>query len=234
MKNSRGFTITELSFAMAGLSVLMIILITSAMAMVGIYNKGLVLKAANQSGRALGDELQKSIRQGDRVKVRMDTINTNLPIALCTGKVSYVWSARHKQESLSKIFNYATPAGEPQVPIGIAKVSDPAGQVCSDTFGIEGNIIQREYGATADVDQLIGTELLAENLSLRFSGNQAAIDGLVITQTAGGELTTFVYTIGSLSGEDYIDDGTACKGGAAGEFCALNTFMVSAYARYGR
>lgn len=234
MKYSRGFTVTELSFAMTGLSVLMIIMITSAMAMTGIYNKGLVLKAANQSGRSLGDELQRNIRQGDYIKVRMDSAMQDLPIALCTGKVSYVWSARHKQESLSKVFNYYTPAGDAPRPIGLAKISDSAGRVCSDTFSIDGNIVRREYSTVATSDQLIGTEMLAENLSLRFSGSQGAIEGLSSVQTAGGKLTTLTYTIGSLNGEDYIDDGTACQGGTEGEFCSLNTFTVSAYARYGR
>lgn len=234
MRHSRGFTITELSFAMAALSVLMIIMITSAMAMTSIYNKGLVLKAANQSGRALGDELQRNIRQGDYIKVRMDPIIPDLPVALCTGKVSYVWSARHKLDSLSKIVYYETPAGEDPQAIGLTKIADSAGQICNDTFSIDGNIVRREYGATAAADQLVGTEMLADNLSLRFSGPQNNIDGLSVLQTGRGKLTTLTYTIGSINGEDYIDDGTACTGGKEGEFCSLNTFIVSAYARYGR
>lgn len=232
MPRQKGFTITELSFAMTGLSVLMIILITSAMAITAIYNKGLVLKAANQSGRVLGDDFQKNIRQAGQVQVRRDG---GVPIALCAGRVSYVWSAQHKDPTKTKQYHYYADAGDPRQVIGLTKISDTSGIVCNPSFTLEGNIIRSDYQTSPQPGQLIGKEMLADNLSMRYATDSSdKILGLSVTQSANNILTTFQYTIGSTNGDDFIDDGTACQGGKEGEFCALNTFTVTAYSRYAR
>ena len=221
-KREKGFTMTELSLAMSGLSVLLILLVSSALAITSIYNKGLILKAANQSGRTVGEDLQRSIRQAQKIQFLE---NEGVPVALCTGKVSYVWSARHKDDTQSKI---ARLNGRDA---GFVRVSDSGGALCN--AAVSGGSVT--FSTTAPVK-----EMLADNLSVRYAGTQANgnITGLsaryIKPQVGDTKVMQLEFTIGSINGEDFIDDGTSCQGGKEGEFCALNTFTVTAYSRFAR
>lgn len=224
-RESRGFTITEMSLAMTGLSILLVILVSSALAITSIYNKGLVLKAANQSGRTIGEDLQRSIRQAQKIQFLE---SGGVPIGMCTGKVSYLWSARHKDSSQEKIVKVDGKA------IGFVRVSDSGGSFCNGAPGAS------SFTTTNHV-----TEMLTESLSVRYSGTQAEgnISGLragyVKPVVGDAKVAQLEFTIGSSNGEDFITDDSdssviTCKGGKDGEFCALNTFTVTAYSRFAR
>lgn len=84
MSRQQGFTITELMFAMAGVAVLLIILLGATIQLTRTYNKGITLKRVNQSGRTVGDELQRIARHAPGV-----TVTTNN--RMCFGGVSLAW-----------------------------------------------------------------------------------------------------------------------------------------------
>lgn len=61
--HKRGFTLIELSFAIAFISVLLITVTLITNEIVSIYRKGYAIKAVNQSGRDLIDDIQNSITE---------------------------------------------------------------------------------------------------------------------------------------------------------------------------
>ena len=63
----KGFTLIELSFAIAFISVLLITVTLITNEIVSIYRKGYAIKAINQSGRDLIDDIQNSITESPPV-----------------------------------------------------------------------------------------------------------------------------------------------------------------------
>ena len=84
-KRQKGFTIPELMLAMSLISVLLIILLLSATYVISTYNKGLTLKRVNQSGRAISDNLQASLKDSTQAVSGGTT-------RLCTGKYTFIWT----------------------------------------------------------------------------------------------------------------------------------------------
>ena len=115
-KKHQGFTIVELLFAMSFLSVLLIIAMISSLNIMRTYSKGLALKQVNQSGRAIGTELQRSLKAAqppvDGSKVADGR--------LCLGAYSYVWSVGGQDPYLYDNGNK----------VGFAKVSDSTRAMC--------------------------------------------------------------------------------------------------------
>ncbi len=206
-----GFTITELSLAMTMLSILLVIILLSVINITTIYNKGVTLKRANQSGAAIGLELQSSLRRSSLGNVQAvqkqlsPTVSTYT--RLCTGVYSFIWSVRG--DGNNAIENYSD--GQE---ISFIKMRDSSSQQCHTTPpAIDRN--------DPSITVLLGDELVVRpptNISI--SDNQ--------------KLITFEYTVSTPEGDDIIYDDTgrsSCQGGKADDFCALNTFKVTSYAR---
>lgn len=62
-----GFTIIEISFAMAVISVLLIIIATISINLMAVYQKGLTIKAVNSVGRGLIDEITSAINSAPSI-----------------------------------------------------------------------------------------------------------------------------------------------------------------------
>jgi len=115
-KRQSGFTIIELLFAMSFLSVLLIIAMMSSLNIMHTYSKGLVLKQVNQSGRAIGTELQRSLKAA-QPPLDGSTVPSG---RLCLGIYSYVWSVGGQDP-------YSYDNGNK---VGFAKVSDSTRAMC--------------------------------------------------------------------------------------------------------
>lgn len=138
---NKGFTIIELMLAMALLSFILIFIVTTVVSTIQIYNKGLSLKEISQSGRSIGAEFQRSIKESaDEAIVVKSNWNR-----ICMGKVSYVWNQGNATDNTYS--NGTT--------IGLAKVYDPSGSMCTGNSRPSVNI-QRS------------TELLGSNIRIRY------------------------------------------------------------------
>lgn len=227
--HKNGFTIIEMSFAMTGLSVLLIVLIVSVIGISSIYNKGIVLKAANESGRIIGEDVQRSLRNAATVTVNRQSVSTGSVVtAICTGSVSYAWSIQSTTPGLrvNNRFNDGTP-------IGFARIADQDRRVCSGVVlrsGANSTIIRNGAG------DLSGKDMLDPSLAIRYSFVDGAGQGVDFAQNIQNQaLSVFTYTIAtsSATNEDFIPNGSRCEGGKLGEFCSLNTFTITSYSRYG-
>jgi type II secretory pathway pseudopilin PulG len=116
-KKQSGFTIIELLFAMSFLSVLLIIALVSSLSIMRTYSKGLALKQVNQSGRAIGTEIQRSLKAA-QPPLNNATVESG---RLCLGAYSYVWSVGGKDP-------YTYDNG---TKVGFAKVSDSTRAMCA-------------------------------------------------------------------------------------------------------
>lgn len=202
-----GFTIIELSLATAFISVLLIIILFGIIQIVGSYNKGSALKRVNQSGRSIGAELQRSLKESVPSSV---TIPAAVRQRACLGTYSYAWNIGTVQTN-----RYS---GGDTTPIGFIRVRDPARAVCTPATSLI---------AKANAVELLGDGLVMRRVVFNASGTLASA-------TSGDSFGLFTvdYTL-STPDDDLLVAGTrdACLAGQDQQFCALNRFSITAYAR---
>lgn len=197
-----GFTIVELLFAMSFLSVMLIIAMVASLNIMRTYSKGLALKQVNQSGRAIGTELQRSLKAA-QPPLSTDTVEGG---RLCLGTYSYVWSVGGQQP-------YTYDNGKN---VGFAKVSDSTRSMCD--------------AGRPTVPRDRSVELLSgEETSGSIAVQNASLSA---PQSENGYyLYTFTFTLGTNDPTLLNDDRNACRVEGEQHFCALNRFVITASAR---
>ena len=162
MKNNRiirkGFTLVELSLAMAFLAVLLITIAILVIRIITIYQRGLAIRAISATGRQLIDEFTRSIANSAIVKVdfgtdmndtsgyfaqRLESVDidgrsisgTQVGGVFCTGLYSYIWNTPYSLNANKGVtFKYKDLSGVEKT-LGIAdfrllKVPDNDRELC--------------------------------------------------------------------------------------------------------
>jgi prepilin-type N-terminal cleavage/methylation domain-containing protein len=140
-RRRNGFTIIELMLAMAFVSILMMAIAMMIVQMANIYNKGTTLRAVDQAGQAVSQDLQYTLASAQPLDIGTDGsggLNYKQQVQiggeitnpdggrLCTGSYTYVWNTG---KGLNNPVNrYETGDQE----IRLAKVRDVGGLYCSD------------------------------------------------------------------------------------------------------
>lgn len=223
--NTHGFTIIELMLAMSFVAMLLLAIAMTTMQIGTIYNRGITLKQVNQAGRALTDELQRTIAASNAIDVSgtADSRYIAQPGGgrLCMGKYSYVWNygkALAGGPGAPVVMNqYTTPdSGE----IRFAKVIDTGASLCQDP---NKKIVQTQ-----------ATEMLAagdRNLVVHALTVQQTLPTDPVTAQA---LYAITLTLGTNEREQLASGDTSCKPpaeeGANMSYCAVNTFDIIARA----
>ena len=91
--NKLGFTIVELTLAIAFIGILLIAVVTVAVGMGRTYQKGMTLRDVNQAGREVSDAMRRDIAAASpsQLEVLVLPNATNPETArICTGSVSYL------------------------------------------------------------------------------------------------------------------------------------------------
>ena len=211
-QSDTGFTLIELLFAMSFVAVLLIIILSSSLAITRIYNKGITLKQVNQSGASIGAELQTSMREADAPLVTDYVHNGNGNGGrLCLGTYSYVWNLK---DSGANQYNGSSNR------IGIVKVRDPSKSMCNGTQNVNVNeATELILGASGT---LAGVTLQLRNLDITKVAN-----------SGDNYIYQVDYTI-STNDQSLISATTdRCTGGSNDEFCALNSFSFDVFLRKG-
>ncbi len=220
-----GFTLVELTLAMAFIAALLLVIAMTIMQIGNIYNRGITYKDVNQTGSALANELQRSI-------------NTSVPFGLiptdnnyvdqgelvggrlCTGQYSYIWNYGRASIPLANQYG-SSPAGSD--PIRFVKVSDKIRDYCKLP---NKNIIY------ADAVELVGKG--QNNLAI----HSFTIDSPQSTYDlkTGQRLYSISFSIGTNESTslDGLFDGTTCKPDSVADsnpsYCAVNRFDIVARA----
>lgn len=229
-----GFTIVELMLAMTFVSLLLMAIATTVIQMGKIYNRGTTLKAVDQTGRAISEDLQRTLGASRPLDIgTAEAAGSQYVVQvhpggdparpdggrLCTGTYTYVWNMGY---ALARPINtYAVGADQ----IRLVKVRDVGGAYCGDV--------------TQPIVQDDAAELLAagdRELALQsFTIAEVATDPLldqalyrIVMEVGTNDQDALMRTVALTT----ID--TACKPPSEEqsreEFCAVNKFEFTARA----
>ncbi len=227
MDSKRGFTIIELTLAMAFISVLLLSVVFIAIQTGQMYNRGIVLKSVNTAGRDIESMLRRDFLQTDSRRVSGDPSEAVILTQqggevmsgrFCLGRYSYVWNSPHVIDEGLTGSGVVTLDGEP---INLARVIDENGSLCVPLSG-------GGYPDTVDASRT--TTLLKTAI-----GNEVVVavhDMEVmpvasVTDSPEG-LYRIRFTIGTSKLSEISTSDQSCKPPADDEsnmeFCAINQF----------
>lgn len=232
VKIASGFTIIELMMAMAFVSVLLVIITLTVLQISNIYNKGLVMRAVNQSGTTISADIRQTLSQSQPFTVAtafyLQSSNggatTNVGDAvggrLCTGTYSYIWNFG---KANSPVNLYTTDDKQ----IHFIRVRDNGAQYC------------------ANLGSRIDTSDSADPREFLAADDNLAIQSFAVTKLAddvpiGQALYRVIFEIGTndrdtLQQDQHIDTiDTSCKppsdDSSLQNYCAVNQFDFTAQA----
>lgn len=246
-----GFTIVEISIATAFISILMIVISVVIINIVGIYQKGTVMKNLNSTGRALVDDIEKSIEAASPANVisknqtttkyqwdKYYNQNSDSNIGVfCPGQYSYIWAGPNREGEIANVtLRYGN--NKNRSGFRLLKVKDRDRNICQKfdpsspaSINLGSTIIN-----DSDIEELLDSNDV-DLYVLSFSANE--VDGKISkNQVASNVSEVFFsgdFTLGTKRGTQYDTDTqlSNCKVGAndtEGEFnyCAVNKFKFAA------
>lgn len=230
---NEGFTLVELSLAMAFVSALLLAVAMTTIQIGHIYNRGLMLKEINQSGSSLASELQDSIVVSTPFDVNStggDYVSQDWGGRLCTGQYSFVWNygeALLNNDSLH--LNVYDDYESTHELIRFVKVSDPNGSYCKK----DANSAYKDVVSSDAVELLDGGQHQLAIHSFKISTTDTAVDSLT-----GQSLYSIEFLLGTNdeAALNYESDDAAvvCKladeEGADPSYCYINQFNIVARA----
>jgi hypothetical protein len=231
-RQTAGFTIVELMIAMAFISVLLLAIAMVVMQIGAIYNKGTTMKSVNQSGRAIVDDMKRTIGSSKldistdyRVHDHNDGSRPTIDLdsgRLCTGTYSYIWNIgthvdpAHPESQFNK---YSGDASDKL--LRLVKVLDSGRQYCKGD-------------AKAAIDPTNAVELLSDR-DLAVQGFH--IEQLTHNGASGMTLYNIGITISNAESEAINTVDNSCKtpseGSTLQNYCAVNEFIFTARAGNG-
>jgi Tfp pilus assembly protein PilW len=225
--NTNGFTLVELMLAMSFISLLLLAIAMTTIQVSNIYTKGITLREVNQAGRAVSDELQRSIASAVPFEINPASPNNKYISQtgggrLCTGRYTYAWnfgSALKGGAGAPLIMNRYT-AGDP-TQVRFVKVNDSGGTLCNTTPSLPA------------INRSLATEMLTAG------DRDLAIHTFTITKgaesaTLGQAMYAISMVIGTNDRAELVTGDTSCKPPAEGEgnenYCSVNQFDIIARA----
>lgn len=247
-----GFTIVELTIAMAFVSVLLLAIAMTAMRIAGIYNKGLTMKAVNQSGREVVTDMKRTISEsamfaipyngdltnpnstygkvapfilqdGNGEAKQTGEIYDNYGGRLCTGTYTYIWNTGRYSGDGAHVNKYASdPAKVPR----LVKVRDSENAYCTDP-------LRDIRDSDSPVELLSEGELAVQMFKIeQVSGNLSVNETMYRISLKLSNANTDALTLTAAGGN--IDTIGECQPPSANtgldNFCAVNEFVFTARA----
>ncbi|MEO5950801.1 MAG: hypothetical protein ABIQ04_05115 [Candidatus Saccharimonadales bacterium] len=219
--SKKGFTIIELMLSMSFVSLLLMAIAVTTIQISNIYNKGITLREVNQAGRAISDDIGRTISQSEPFDVDTTSPTTRYIVKpgggrLCTGRFTYAWnlgSAIRGGAGAPAIYNKYT-AGTVQV--RFVKVTDNGGSLCDNPAS---NIVKAN--ATEQLNS--GDRDLVVHLFTVTKGSE----DLIIKQA----LYSVVITLGTNDSSQLLANDTSCRAPSAGsgdeDYCSVNQFTIT-------
>jgi len=230
---THGFTLIELMLAMTFITVLLMAIAMTTIQIGNIYNKGITLREVNQAGRAISDDIQRSIANSipfdvtPRIDDSPETETSKYVVRdgggrLCLGRYTYVWNygkALAQLPGAPDIYNNYKNSDGSLTPVRFAKVTDPDGALCATT--------------TLDIQRDNATEMLVSGdrdlVMHDFTINTNAQD-----PTTGQAIYAITMKIGTNDNEQLTTNDASCKppseGAGLEEYCSVNQFDIIARA----
>ena len=224
----QGFTLVELMLSMSFVGILLVAIAVTSMQIMSTYTKGLTIREVNHAGRAITDDVQRTIATSSPFKANparggeVDEIDSKYVSQegggrLCTGAYTYAWN-------YGNTFELSEEAGAPPVynryesssdVIRLVKVSDIGGALCADM--------------SASIPDAEAKELLLPG------DRELAVQQFIVTEgvrdeVSGQAMYAISLTLGTNDQEQLDATNTTCLPPLEGEgnedFCAINQFNI--------
>lgn len=224
VKRTGGFTIIELMLAMTFVSVLLLAIALTIVQIGTIYNKGITLKEVNQAGRAISDDLQRTIGSSSTFALSRSVVTTPAGGRICTGQFSYIWNtADALTQNNPNVVRFTGTSNPPQ--IRLLKVPDSSGLYCQLNSG---GVPTQTTVATTNPSTAV--ELLKSG-DRTLSIHQLTVSQRTNAQAAAGQqLISLTFTIGTGDVTALTTNRTSCSPpGAVGSnfaYCAVQQFSL--------
>lgn len=134
-KKQQGFTLVELSLAMAFISLLLLAIAMTIIQVAALYNQGTISKEVNQLSREINVDIDRTISAANSLNLPTDYVRSPASATaatadggrLCLGSYSYVWNYSKALESNSDgVAKYLGRDGA----IQLIKIADPGRAYC--------------------------------------------------------------------------------------------------------
>lgn len=137
LRNSKGFTVIEVTIVMAFVSVLILAVVFVTVYAGKMYAKGVTLKSLNQVGRDVSDSMRRDMSDANPGRVMYVATGTapNQSGRLCLGSVSYVWNSASLLNAAPSIPKLKRGDGKD---VHLMRVIDPSSRYCTNAGGNTG------------------------------------------------------------------------------------------------
>ncbi len=190
-RRTEGFTIIELTLAMAFIAALLLAIAMTVIQIGAMYGRGMMLKETNQTARVIIDDIRRTITGGAAFSDTEDyVVFDNVGGRICTGTYSYVWNVGAAQSTNGN--NVAHYEGDATV-IRLVKIADGSKSYCQRNAA--GNVAKRDIPAS---ERSLARELINAGdrdlalHQLRINTSQSAEDTLT-----GQRLYSMNFIIGT-------------------------------------
>ncbi len=227
-RGQEGFTIIELTLAMAFIALLLLGIAMLTLQIGSVYNKGLTLRSVNESGQLVSSDIARTLNSARPASTLF--IEDATGGRLCGNNVVYAWNYAKPIDDLAN--------GQPVVLMNLYQDSSERIRLIRFTGAdsycerVDGALPQLSRGAINNITNLLGTG--DNNLAVtRFSINRDTdgLIGLPVAFDSGQRIYQLSITIGT--GEDAVIQGSSCQNTGSridNEYCAVNEFNFTARA----
>lgn len=233
-RNSKGFTLIELTLAMSFVAILLISVAMLSIQLTNQYSRGLTLKEVTQSGTEVSSDIKRTMAQAqiENGGVRVKNVSGGARV-LCTGSYSYIASSPTSLEANNGNGDANAirvgPTGSTTM-ARFAKVRDLGGTLCGAVSVLDTN----KNFVTDDVSELLsgGSRLLSvRDLSVSPNGIPGSGHPMYQEFLQGRGIYEVRMTIGA-GLNDELDSLTGnCKppknASANFNYCAINSFVFN-------
>lgn len=228
-RKQQGFTIIELMLAMTFLSFVLVFLALTLVQMIRTYDKGLTIKQVNQAGRAMTEDIAKSMRGEQPGNIVLTNVANG---RLCIGNVMYIWN-----------------------PVYVGSMTSPTPNQNPDNYAFSGAPRQpitmaREYLTNPSVNcnaaSLPNYSITRNQTNYSLLGDRARVLWAGQTPSADGRLVKLTFILGTYDSTEQTNIRTSnftqvfntphisggqptCHPGSKGNYCAFATFATTVY-----
>lgn len=233
-RTTSGFTIIELLLAMTFVSILLLSIALVVIQIGNVYNKGLTLKAVDQTGRAVSTDIQRVLGQtqplasldGSFIEQRGDgaqATDAALGGRFCTGEFTYIWNygVALDEDNPQPINVYVQNPGsnEETKELRFIRIRDSDSYYCTNDDGLPDVVAEGAVELLATGDRNLAVH--------RFSVEQVAYDPLL-----SQALYRVKMQLGTNDQTALTTADLSCKPpseeASFQEFCAVNIFEFTA------
>jgi hypothetical protein len=222
--DQKGFTVIELTLAMAFLGFILIFTTTTTVQMMRTYNKGLTIKQINQAGRTLTEDLARSLSAG-----KASDVNTSYVAQgrLCVGNAVYMWTPVYNPDNTYNSNVTTNFNGSAATLIRTDRTSGSAG-TCSANGALTLTSSVDRFALLSDQARVLNVDI-EQNSDKKLARLIFTLGTYDATEEAALEATpTPIYK--NIYNTPYFSGGQlTCRPDSAGNFCAFSTFSTTVY-----